>query len=445
MCRTVKEWIDCGRQWATSGEFEKAAVAYCHAIQLNSNHGEAYQYLGEVLLPLDQLDDAEACFYKAIELNPQSVEAFNHLGVIYKKKNRLSEAEICYLQAIKLEPGKPELLYNLGNCYRADNRIEEAQNKYQLALKVNPAFVEARVALAMTYLLQENDTVGWEMYEARLELMGKLRFSIPMWQGENLSSCHILLFYEQGIGDTIQFLRYAYSVALLAAKTTVWVPMSLEQLVKESEPPFKTCTAKEVSSLGADFACSLMSLPYLLEIPREHYVNFNPYLRPSPQIAIKWKKFLGNAVYANKLTVGVVWAGNCNHLDDCNKSVPFQLFSQLFEITTINWVSLQVGRTELQDSNEVVFDCSKELTDFSETAGLIEHLDLVISVDTAVTHLAGAMGKETWLLLPFAPDWRWGLKREDTVWYPGVRLFRQKNRGDWQAVLDRIKQALIGL
>ena len=174
--------------------------------------------------------------------------------------------------------------------------------------------------------------------------------------------------------------------------------------------------------------------------------NHVPYIRAERHVAAKWRRKIGDIAGTRK-KVGVVWAGNPKHSDDKNRSIAFDLFSQLFGVENVFWIRLQIRRDHPQMAKPGVpiFDCAEELNDFSETAGLIENLDLVIAVDTAVAHLAGAMGKKTWLLLPYRPDWRWGLHSEKTVWYPTMRLFRQRRSGDWQEVLARVKKALYEL
>jgi hypothetical protein len=425
-------------------KWRQAALAFCQAIKLDPNLAEAYQLLGEALLSLEDWDNAQACFCKVIELDPEFSEAYNHLGAVLKHKNFLNEAEDCYRQAIAKNPDYSEAFHNLGNCLKLTQRFHEAEISYLRALELQPDFEEAQFSLSTLYLLRGQYNEGWKLYDSRFDWREKFSLDIPIWQGEALTGCKVLLFYEQGIGDMIQFLRYAYQVAQTAAQTTVWIQKPLERLLANGKNVFSVCTSgRNIDPGQFDFACSLFSLPARFDSGQQVFDNFIPYIYGSHDILAKWQKLISERA-AEKYKIGVVWAGNPEHLDDRNRSIPFKLFSELFDNSKVFWVSLQVGKkvSDLTPTAQYLFDCSKELIDFAETAGVIANLDLVIAVDTAVAHLAGAMGKKTWLLLPCKPDWRWGLEGEASDWYPTMRLFRQRKLGDWQAVLEKVKVAL---
>jgi hypothetical protein len=301
--------------------------------------------------------------------------------------------------------------------------------------------MESRFSLATLYLLQGQYDEGWKLYDSRLVWKEKFRLDIPIWQGENLTDHKILLFYEQGLGDTIHFIRYAYKVAALA-QTTVWIQKPLKRLLASTQNAFAICDGSNIDPKKFDFACSLLSLPTKLGLPN-NMLSSDAYLHVDGAISQKWHKIISPWT-ANQKKVGVVWAGNPEHADDHNRSIAWDLFSQLFTINAVAWISLQVGNAPQELTNSVgnLLDYSGDFFDYAETAGAIANLDLVIAVDTSVAHLAGALGKQTWLLLPYRPDWRWGLASENSPWYPTMRLFRQRKAGDWQEVLDRVKIAL---
>jgi len=443
---TVKKYMDDGLQLAAKGELQDAALSFCQAIKLYPDFPEAYQRLGEVLIPLNYWDDAQDCFCKALELNPCYPDAYNYLGVVLRNKKRLAEAEECYHQAIKYNPDYAEAYHNLGNCLKLTNRYAEAEKVYLRAIELKPDLALPRFSLATLYLLLGQYTKGWPLYESRFSWQGNFRLDIPIWQGEDLSGRNILLFYEQGLGDMLQFIRYADKVSALASQTSVWIQRPLERLLADSQDNFAIYTnKKDIPYKQFDYACSLFSLPLVFNTSPETIPNTVPYICPPKETAVKWHNKISE-ITADSPKIGVVWAGNPEHSDDYNRSIPFDLISQLFATEGPTWISLQLGEQaqNLSRSQLVVMDYSPELTDFAETAGLLETLDLVIAVDTAVAHLAGAMGKKTWLFLPYAPDWRWGLEGEDSLWYPTMRLFRQRNPGDWQEVLARVKTALVG-
>jgi len=439
---TANECIRNGLAKATEGQFREAALAFCQAIKIDAASAEAHQRLGEVLLTLNDWDTAQECFSQALVLDPAYSEAHNYYGVVLKHKNFLEEAEFYYRQAIKLNPDYYEAFHNLGNCLKMAGRFAEAETVYCRALELKPDLLESRFSLGILYLLLGQYEKGWKLYDSRLNWQEKFRLKIPIWQNENLTGRKILLFYEQGFGDMIQFIRYAYQVAKLAETTTVWIQKPLVRLFTNSQSGFTVCDGSNIDSRQFDFACSIFSLPAKFRATAATITDCVPYLQANHDISVKWSKKI-NAISGSRKKVGVVWAGNPEHSDDLNRSIEFKLFSQLFTVPGITWVSLQVGKIPQQPvAAKCLLDYTSELVDFAETAGIIDNLDVVIAVDTAVAHLAGAMGKKTWLLLPYRGEWRWGLTSEVSPWYRTMRLFRQQRIGDWSEVLQRVKLAL---
>ena len=427
-----------------SGKVEEACSWFRRALELQPQYGEVHNNLGLVLKDLQQMKEAERHFRKAIELRRDHEGAYNNLFLLLKDAGRMEEAETCLHQGIAVKPDHALFYYHLGNFMQDLGRLEEAIAAHEKALTLQPGYQEAAYSLGLIYFSLGQYEKAWEKYELRWPLFDNFRPPVPLWQGEDLTGKKVLLFREQGYGDIIQFSRYAPLVAAAAKETTLWVDTPLERLMTNSFS-MRVEGGNRVPEGNYDVACALMSLPYWLHTTEATIPAQVPYLYASKERSAAWGKRLVYATEGKKLRVGVVWAGNPKHKNDANRSVAIQAFRELFALQDIAWVSLQEGARskELQKAAYPVWDVSEELTDFAETAALIANLDLVIAADTAVAHLAGAMGKETWVLLPYIAEWRWQLKREDTPWYPTMRLFRQRQPGDWLEVLGRVKEELL--
>jgi hypothetical protein len=253
-----------------------------------------------------------------------------------------------------------------------------------------------------------------------------------------------VLYAEQGVGDTIQFVRYVPEVAACGGRVVVAVQAALRALVAENFGHCATVITQDNAVPHYDVHCPLMTLPLTFDTTLDSIPSANAYLSADPVVAGRWRERIGTS---RGLKVGLAWAGNSQHLDDKNRSIAFEQLLPLLD-ANVQWFSLQVGersRDAARDPLKRIADYSNLLTNFAETAGMIASLDLVISVDTAVAHLAGALGKPVWLLLPFMPDWRWLMEREDSPWYPTARLFRQRERGNWREVVERVRAALTDL
>ena len=427
-----------------AGRVVEAEACLLKAIQLKRDFTDAYNNLSLVLMDTGRAQEAEECLRQAIELQPASPALYNNLALLLEDGERREEAEAMYRRAVELYPGYAEAYYNLGNYLKASGRLAEAEGSYLAALKSRPDYPDVKFALATLCLLQGNFADGWKDYNAlRLKKAGQL-MSTPVWQGESLSGRRILLFHQQGLGDSIQFVRFASQVAGLAPAVSLMVQEPLKRLAAMSFPHVKICGAEDLTEGRFDFQCPLPDLPMLFQITDGTIPFASQYLRPSAELINKWRNILRQAEGGGLARVGFVWAGNPAHHNDRNRSIPFNVFEQLLAIEKVNWVSLQVGQqTEsLAKTKYIVADFSPRLSDFAETAGLIMNLDLVITVDSAVAHLAGALGREVWTMLPYAPDWRWQLNRDDSPWYSSMRLIRQNDPGNWLEVLEKVKRLL---
>ncbi|WP_371371882.1 tetratricopeptide repeat protein [Sporomusa aerivorans] len=420
----------------------EAEACFCRAIELDSKNWHAYNNLGLVFLDVGDLQQAEACFRKATELYVNSPAIYNNLGIALEEQYQLFEAEKAYERAVQLKPDFPEAHHNLGRILRMTRRFAEAEQHFFRAVELRPGYSEAKYSLAIFYLLCGEFGRGWREYEqSRLTSYRYRQLDIPHWRGEDLTGKHILLCWEHGFGDTIQFARYAQMVEQLASKTSLWVQKPLERLLSTLFPSITVLAGECPLQARYDYVCSLLSLPAIFNTCSETIPQPVPYA-PVKCAASAFHRETSEKMNGNR--VGVVWAGNPKHANDAQRSIPFTVFQNLFRVPGVSWVSLQVGprAEDLMAASCNISDSSSELADFLDTAELLEDINLVITVDTAVAHVAGSMGKETWVLLPYDPDWRWQLDREDSPWYPAVRLFRQRKPGEWQEVIERVRMAL---
>ncbi|WP_169717865.1 hypothetical protein SPSIL_013410 [Sporomusa silvacetica DSM 10669] len=425
-------------------QLQEALTCLLRYIGLQPGNCEAYNLIGNIYAKVNQLDKACSYLKQAIQINPAYAEAYNNLGGVYYQANQLEMAEQILPEAICLRPNFYEAYKNLGTVYSKMNRLKEAEQVLLQAIELKPDYADAIFTLSLVELLTEKFTQGWKNYEYRPSLINRKQPDIPRWQGEDLSGRSILLYHEQGLGDTLQFIRYAWQVAALGAKTTVWIQTPLAQLEFQGSPAFSLYEGTDSPPEIFDFACPLLSLPLIFSTDAATIPQYSSYIRADANLVQKWREHLKGIHDTGLLKVGVAWAGNHTHTDDHNRSIAFDTFQLLFLLTGLEWISLQVGpkAEEVNCCPSQIRDVSVLLTNFAETAAVIDNLDLVITVDTSVAHLAGAMGKEVWALLSSMPDWRWMLEREDTPWYPSMRLFRQRERGNWVEVLARVKAAL---
>jgi tetratricopeptide (TPR) repeat protein len=427
-----------------SGDHASALQACQAALAAAPRFAPAHAALGSIHAASRDYAAAEAAFRRALALAPTLVDAQINLGSALFCQGRLEEAEAAQRRALVLHPNHVHALKNLAAALRALGNYDEALAAYRQATVVAPNFAEAHRDEALLLLLSGQFEEGWPKYEWRLRAStrGVAPIQGPRWNGERRAGGTILLRAEQGIGDTVQFLRYVPLVAQRCDRVLLHLPASLARLRGEA-----LSAAAGVSTLTGplpDFDChaALLSLPGIFATTLDSIPARVPYLSAPPDSIENWRRDLAGD---GRLRVGIVWAGNPDHENDHHRSMPFAHFLPLFADSQVHFCSLQVGERAadmraVQDG--AVTDLSARLGDFAETAGAIEAMDLVICVDTAVAHLAGALGKPAWLLLPHVPDWRWLLNRDDSPWYPSMRLFRQARRGDWGEVIGRIEGEL---
>ncbi|NJM27420.1 MAG: tetratricopeptide repeat protein, partial [Pseudanabaena sp. RU_4_16] len=373
------------------------------------------------------------------------------LGVIDIQSDRLQKGAASIQKALEINPQNAETHSNLGYCHSLLGNIKKAIAHYRQAIALNPNFVDAHKNLGLALLTLGDLRQGFIEYEWRWQStafqQGNPLPPFSLWDGEDLLGRTLLVYCEQGLGDAIQFSRYIPLLLARGGNIVIECPGSLARLFSEIEG---INIAKENTPMRrGDLCMPLMSLPRVLDETLETIPARVPYLSVPSQAKADLDLDIFNR--ADRFKVGIVWASKVDHATSRDRSCPIAKLKPLLDIPEISFYSLQkeVSKEEreifdrlLQQYPNNLHDLSDRLNDFADTAAIVEHLDLVISVDTAVAHLAGALGKPTWVMLPFVSDWRWMLDREDSPWYPTMRLFRQQRHGDWDTVMARLVEAL---
>lgn len=415
-----------GRALRDLEQEDEAAAALEAAIACKPDFGAAHNTLGNLHQQAGRRDAAEPCYLRAVTLDPEDVDAHNNLGSLLMTDGRLGEAVVRFERALSLRPDFADAWSNLGATSQKQGCVEAAARAFRQAIELAPDNAEAHWNLALALLLQGEYEAGWPEYEwrARRRAASPPReFAAPRWSGEALDGRAILLHAEQGLGDTLQFVRYAALVARRGGRVVLECQPELTALLA-SVPGVAEVRAGGAPLPPVAAHAALMSLPLIFATRAETIPTEVPYITVPEAAARRWAARLGES---EQPSVGLVWAGNPGHANDANRSIDPACLRPLLSSGARRFVSLQVGaraaRLARFDADRVL-DLSAELTDFVETAAAICALDLVITVDTSVAHLAGALGRPVWLLLPFAPDFRWLLEREDSPWYPTMRLFR---------------------
>lgn len=431
------------------GDRAGALQAYAGAIRLAPDSAELHNNLAVIHDDLGDTEQALRHGWLAVGIDPKYPEARNNLANVLCRQGRVYESILQLQEALKARPDYVDAWYNLGLALERLGDYRQAAQSYDKALSFDPEHVNARANRALLSLLQGDFTAGFEAFEwrwRRADMAALRRPRTPQWDGQPIPGKRLLLVAEQGLGDAIMFSRYA----LLAAK------VSGAQLLGECDGSLRELfgsigsVAHWVDRKGPlpehDVHIPWMSLPRVLKTNAQNIPAPYSYLRPPSSRVNDLDLRLDTDLAAGR-KVGIVWSGNPALSTDDHRSCPFSHFLQLLQVPGLTLVSLQKGE-RAQDWKNIyaparMRDMAARCRDFADTATVIAQLDLVISVDTAVAHLAGALGRPVWLLLPKAPDWRWQLKREDSPWYPTARLFRQEVSGDWAGLFARVQAALL--
>jgi tetratricopeptide (TPR) repeat protein len=431
------------------GRAEEAARSLRQALSLEPNSAEAHNVLGNAMLALGDGAAAIERYRRALALRSDYPEALNNLGSALRAMGRPEEAETELAKAIALRPNYASALANLGLVLQERARYGEALEMYDRAIAADPEHATARGNRTMLLLLLGRLPDGFAEYEWRWRMPGfatpPRQFPQPMWDGGDLGQRTLFIHAEQGLGSAIQFVRYAALLAARGNRVVIECRLPLDRLFEASlaGPDGRVTVVRKGESLPAfDCHAPLMSLPHLLGTSLATIPAMVPYLSALPADIAAWRQRLSGA---SRPRIGLVWAGNPKHENDHNRSIPTRLLAPLITSASASFFSLQVpaAPADLESLPPGrVNDLAPALGDFADTAAVIENLDLVVSVDTAAAHLAGALGKPVWLLLPYVPEWRWLLDRDDSPWYPTMRLFRQDQAGDWLGVVERLAAAV---
>ncbi len=439
---------------------DEAAAAFGATLAADPSIVNAYINLGAIHIERDEYEAARAIYRKILSLDPRSAMAHHNLGAIEEARARhvplaqrleMYDAAIAqYRAAFALDGSQAASLINIGRICEEQLRYDEATDLYRQALAIAPDSLPARMYLGMLQLAAGDFTDGWRNFEARwgaIPGLTRLTSAQPHWDGSvELQGRTILLYTEQGLGDNLQFIRYASLLAARGASVWVLAPAPLTQLFA-SCPGVQRVFGEDDTIPPPDFVCPLLSVPAALKTELASIPAAVPYLQANAERLAHWREKLGPK---SRLRVGLVWAGNPQKETRESAAISrmrclhFDQIRPLLEVPDVDFFSLQVGRESAAqlDRNSSVIDFTQQLTDFQETAAFVAQLDLAICVDTSTAHLVGAIGKPVWLLNRFNTCWRWMLERPDSPWYPTMRIFRQPQLGAWDPVIAEVKAAL---
>lgn len=434
----VEAHYNLGRLLHQRGELGRAENAYREAIRLRPDYAEAHDNLGGVLQAQGRLTDALASFRRALDLRPDYPAALSNLGTLLQDLGQVDEAIQAYRRALQLDPAFLQAAHNLGEVLQDAHRVSESIAAYENALSLDPTYADAHSGLAFALLRSGDLQRGWEEYEWRFRRADRpfppRPVPGPAWDGKDPAGQTILVTAEQGFGDTIQFARYLPLLANRHAHVIFQCPAALARLCGTLEGVDEVITVAQPLP-AFDCHVSLLSLPRLFGTSLKTIPADVPYLR-APEV---W----GHPFESGLPRIGLVWHAN-PHAQQARswRSMPLDTLRPLANIQA-TFVSLQVEPPPADVLRMV--DVSATISDFADTAAAIQQLDLVISVDTAVAHLAGALGRPVWTMLPYTADWRWLLDGSDSPWYPTMRLFRQPVWGNWSSVVQEVASELATL
>jgi tetratricopeptide (TPR) repeat protein len=467
-----------GTAYTRQDKLKEAVECFREAIRLDSRHATAHFNCGTALEAQGRFDEALTLYEEAIRLRPNNVKAHDSLAIALLRAGKSHDAIECCREALRLKPDHLEAKYNLGIIAHEQGNLEEAMGLYEHVWAADHTHVGARFNRGLLWLLQGRWAEGWTDYEWRWERFGFARreFSQPKWDGSSLDGKTILLYAEQGLGDTFQFIRYAQLVKQRGGRVIVECQPRLVRLL--TDLPAIDRVAAEGDELPAfDVHASLLSLPGILRTTLASVPGDVPYLHADLASIGRWRSVerKENTESNHSLTphsalrtphflIGIAWQGTPSYHNDPRRSIPLKQFLRLAKVPGVRFISLQKGpgteqltekcwvrsveskQDQTPHSAPSTLFCAPVLDEesgaFMDTAALMKNLDLVISSDTAVAHLAGALGVPIWLALAHIPDWRWMLQRDDSPWYPSMRLFRQNRAGDWDEVFERIAEEL---
>lgn len=424
------------------GYLDQAQSAYREALVARPDYAEAHFNLGVLLGELEKPVEALASYRAALSFKADFADAFSNLGATLMKLERPGEAITAYRRALELKPDFSGAWYNLGNALQEEGRTREAVAAFDRARELQPGYAQAEWNRGLALLAAGDYEEGWKGYEWRWQVgdigLQPRAIEAPRWDGAPLNGRTILVHCEQGLGDTLQFVRYLPMVAERGGRVVLECQPSLKRLL-EAIPSVAFAVAQGAPLPPFDCHIPLLSLPGLFGTRLATVPAEVPYLP-----AQAWSAKIPVLPPGEGVRVGLVWSGS--HKPNPRRSIPLDQLSPLFSITGVTWYSLQVGEHAAQLAQHPLaarmIDLSPLIHNFADTAALAGQLDLIISIDTSVAHLAGGLGLDCWVLLSAAADWRWFGQSGESVWYPTARLFRQPRPGDWASVIEQVGQEL---
>jgi len=452
VCRKILEmdasvataWYFLGVVKQLRGKLDEAVASYEQVLRLEPNHHEALNNLAVAFRAQGRVNEAEASLRRALHVKPDHAEAHSNLGNLLQDQDKLDEAAACFRRALHLKPDYFDAHNNLGNALRALGRLAEAAACYDQALLLQPDQPQVHLSRALCRLQMGDFEQGWAEYEWRLKCK---EFSIPpfrqpVWDGTPLDGRVILLVADHGLGDTLQFVRYASLVRARGGRVILACQQSLARLAM-SCPGIEQVIVEGALLPEFEVHAPLMSLPRIVGTTLDSIPAEVPYLTADESLVGQWGRVLDPA---GGFKIGIAWQGNPRYRRDRERSFRLAQLEPVARLADVRLFSLQNGFGTEQigevESQFAVTDLGGRLTDFMDVAAVMRNLDLVITPDTSLAHLAGALGVPVWVALPFAPDWRWLADRPASPWYPTMRLFRQSTGGDWDEVFERIASEL---
>ena len=441
-----------GHAHKRQGELQSAAVAYRKVLAIDPDRPQILLHLGDVLHAQGELDDAVTAYHKALAIKPDAPDVLNNLGNTCLEKGDLQKAGEFYQKALAIKPDRPGMHNNLGNVFLGQGKLEAAIDSYSKAIALNSNNPSSHFYLSFPLFLSRNYDKAWKEYAWRFRMEGYAPHAQPpidQWDGNNLPAGErLLLVSEQGLGDTLHFMRYVGHLHSTGIPVALCVQDKLSGLVRSSGITSVIYSQKEADQLTTGKWLPLLSLPGYLNVRPDHPIINTPYIKTTEQLIAKWERKLATA---QRPVIGINWQGNPESETGLHKGRSFLLeqFAPVAENTNGRLLSLQRGTGSEQlaacSFRQQFVGCQDEISaiwDFMETAAMIANCDLVVTSDTVVAHLAAGQGRPTWLLLDQSPDWRWGLKGSTSFWYPSMRIFRQQHKDNWQEVMDRVAAAV---
>jgi Tfp pilus assembly protein PilF len=445
----VTELIGLAQEHEQAGRLHEAEEALGQALALAPHHAGALHLLGVVSFRQGRIDEAAALMERSIAASPGTALYHRNICEVYRSLGRYNDALAAGHRAVGLSPRDAHCYHNLGVLHYHRLELDEAIHCAESALALDPDFAGAHFGIAEASLLRGDFHRGWEEYEWRFRLGNAPKLlpptDRPQWDGTPLANGRLLLIADQGYGDVIQFARFIPWAAQRCPDIAIACSSEIRAVVVQQSGVGATFDHWENQP---DFAayCALSGLPRLAATTTQTIPASTPYLRADPAKIAVWADRLSGLVPAAYRRIGIAWAGRPTHVNDRNRSVRLSTLATLAELPRLALISLQKGPAQAQIGSywgrAPLINLGPEIADFDDTMAILEGLDLVVTIDTAVAHLAGAMGRPVWLMLPFAPDWRWLLDRSDSPWYPSARLFRQPAPRQWEPVVTEIARRL---